>query len=243
MLAPEAKLHVSSSSETAIIGRHTSNWVGVWGESVSSAGVHGKSQSWAGVSGECVSGNGVYGRSEVWAGVYGEAVSASGWGGFFRNLAGGTALHVDGKAVVKTLQILGGADLAERFATAEQAEPGTVMVIDAEAPGRMRVSREAYCKRVAGVVSGAESLPAGVVLGVGEASADELAIALTGRVWVKCDAGAGAIRPGDLLTTSVRPGHAMAAVDPARSSGAILGKAMTSLEAGTGMVLVLVSLQ
>jgi hypothetical protein len=35
----------------------------------------------------------------------------------------------------------------------------------------------------------------------------------------------------------------MAAVDPARSSGAILGKAMTSLEAGTGMVLVLVSLQ
>jgi hypothetical protein len=35
----------------------------------------------------------------------------------------------------------------------------------------------------------------------------------------------------------------MAAIDATRAAGAILGKAMTSLEAGTGMVLVLVSLQ
>jgi len=264
VLNGEGKLHATSSTEPAVFGRHTSNWVGVWGESVSSSGVHGESQSWVGTSGKSVTGTGVHGQSQQWvgvygesqanaagvwgksatsAGVYGEAVSASGWGGYFRNLAGGTALHVDGKAAVKTLQILGGADLAERFATIEKAEPGTVMVIDPEAPGRMRVSREAYCNRVAGVVSGAESLPAGVVLGVGEPGADELPIALTGRVWVKCDAGSAPIRPGDLLTTSVRPGHAMAAVDPARSSGAILGKAMTALEAGTGMVLVLVSLQ
>jgi len=260
----DGKLSVTSSTEAAIVGKHTSNWVGVWGESQSSSGVHGQSQTWVGVSGQSANSTGVQGLSQTWAGVYGEsqgnaagvwgksaanagvygeAASASGWGGFFRNLAGGTALYVDGKAAVKTLQILGGADLAERFTTMEKAEPGTVMVIDPEAPGRMRISREPYCKRVAGVVSGAESLAAGVVLGDGEASADELPIALTGRVWVKCDAGAEAIRAGDLLTTSGRPGHAMAAADPARSSGAILGKAMTSLEAGTGMVLVLVSLQ
>ena len=36
---------------------------------------------------------------------------------------------------------------------------------------------------------------------------------------------------------------AMKAADPERAHGAILGKAMSSLEAGTGLVLVLVSLQ
>jgi hypothetical protein len=35
----------------------------------------------------------------------------------------------------------------------------------------------------------------------------------------------------------------MVATDRERSGGAILGKAMTALETGTGMVLVLVSLQ
>jgi hypothetical protein len=35
----------------------------------------------------------------------------------------------------------------------------------------------------------------------------------------------------------------MKASDPSRATGAILGKAMTSLEGGRGLVLVLVSLQ
>jgi hypothetical protein len=62
-------------------------------------------------------------------------------------------------------------------------------------------------------------------------------------VWVRCDATHGAIHPGDLLTTSDRAGYAMPASDHERATGAILGKAMTSLERGTGLVLVLVSLQ
>ena len=37
------------------------------------------------------------------------------------------------------------------------------------------------------------------------------------------------IQPGDLLTTSSRPGYAMKAADPAQAWGAILGKAMTAL--------------
>jgi hypothetical protein len=53
----------------------------------------------------------------------------------------------------------------------------------------------------------------------------------------------GRIRPGDLLTTSDHAGLAMRAGDPARANGAILGKAMSSLDAGTGLVLVLVNLQ
>jgi hypothetical protein len=62
-------------------------------------------------------------------------------------------------------------------------------------------------------------------------------------VYVNADAGFGPITPGDLLTTSDTPGHAMKVADPGRAQGAILGKAMTALTEGRGMVLVLVSLQ
>jgi hypothetical protein len=49
--------------------------------------------------------------------------------------------------------------------------------------------------------------------------------------------------PGDLLTTSEPPGHALKASDRERSHGALIGKAMTGLSAGRGLVLVLVNLQ
>ena len=39
------------------------------------------------------------------------------------------------------------------------------------------------------------------------------------------------------------PGHAMKVSDTAKAHGAILGKAMTTLEDGRGLVLVLVTLQ
>jgi hypothetical protein len=68
-------------------------------------------------------------------------------------------------------------------------------------------------------------------------------VALTGRVYVQADTSNGAIHPGDLLTTSAIPGRAMRVTDHPRAQGAILGKAMTSLESGEGMVLVLVTLQ
>ena len=57
------------------------------------------------------------------------------------------------------------------------------------------------------------------------------------------DASNGAIQPGDLLTTSGVPGRAMKVTDHAKAAGAILGKAMTGLGDGQGMVLVLVTLQ
>jgi hypothetical protein len=60
---------------------------------------------------------------------------------------------------------------------------------------------------------------------------------------VKVDASHGAICPGDLLTTSERPGHAMKVGESGRAQGAILGKAMTALKDGQGLVLVLVTLQ
>jgi hypothetical protein len=207
---------------------------GVWGLSANSLGVVGDNQShgnsgWLG------------GLNE---GVYGQATTTSSYGGHFTNTASnGVALRVDGLGQVKTLQILGGADLAERFEVPAGTEPGTVVAIDPACAGRLVIARGAYCHSVAGVVSGAHGLSAGVELGRGEPNEGTAPIALSGRVWVRCDARAGAIHPGDLLTTADRAGYAMRASDPRRATGAILGKAMSSLEAGTGSVLVLVSLQ
>ncbi len=118
------------------------------------------------------------------------------------------------------------------------------MEIDAEHPGKLRVSRQAYSARVAGVVSGAGDIPVGAVLGNLPGHEDAPAIALSGRVWVRCDAGDTAIAPGDMLTTSATPGHAMKAADRERAYGTILGKSMTALAQGErGLVLVLVNLQ
>ena len=53
----------------------------------------------------------------------------------------------------------------------------------------------------------------------------------------------GAVEPGDMLTTSSTAGHGMKVSDAVQATGAIIGKAMTSLAKGKGLVLVLVNLQ
>jgi hypothetical protein len=163
----------------------------------------------------------------------------------FWNSAAGDIMSIrgDGTVAVKVLEITG-ADLAEKFPTSEALEPGTVVEIDPDNPGQLRKARGAYNKRVAGVVAGANGLSKGIVLGNLEGSENHTPIAMSGRVWVYADATHEAIEPGDLLTTSDMPGHAMKASDPTRAHGAVIGKAMTRLEKGkTGMVLVLVNLQ
>ena len=217
--------------------------MGVYAGSSDERGVWGVSGTGYGVAGNCTqSGNyAVLGSPTEGLGAWSANVA---WpAGRFNAPTGGVAIEANGLAKVKTLQILGGADLAERFDVVGQPEPGTVLRIDESRTGALRVCDEAYSARVAGVVSGANDLAAGIELGKGEAGAHTVAVALTGRVWVKCDASAGAIHAGDLLTTAARAGYAMRVADRDRAQGAILGKAMTSLETGSGLVLVLVSLQ
>jgi len=148
------------------------------------------------------------------------------------------------KVSVKVLEITGGADLAEPFQMSEgKLAPGSVVVIDEDNPGHLKLAAQAYDQRVAGIISGANGVNPGIALqqqGVLEGGQN---VALTGRVYVRADADAGVIKPGDLLTTSDRPGHAMRATEPGRAQGAILGKAMTGLKSGQGLVLVLVTLQ
>jgi hypothetical protein len=153
----------------------------------------------------------------------------------------------DGWTKVSVLEITGGADLSEQFDVASEdanVEPGMVVSIDAENPGKLVVADRPYDYTVAGVVSGAGGVKPGMLMGQqGSIANGKHPIALTGRVWTRCDASNGAIKPGDLLTTSSVPGHAMKVTDRTRAQGAMIGKAMTSLSEGKGLVLVLVSLQ
>ena len=141
------------------------------------------------------------------------------------------------------LELGEGLDYAEGFDLSEETsiEPGTVLIIDPENPGKLAVSTTAYDSKVAGIVAGAKGLGSGVRLGSDDFDSD---VALAGRVYCNVDASEMDIKPGDLLTTSLIPGYAMKATDYQRAQGAILGKAMESLEKGQqGKILVLVTLQ
>lgn len=135
------------------------------------------------------------------------------------------------------------ADCAEDFdvCETEHTEPGMVMVLGEE--GKLERSHTAYDKRVAGVVSGAGDYKPGIVLDRQESGGARTPIALLGKVFCKVDAEYGAIEVGDLLTTSPTPGHAMKAADPARSPGAVIGKALRGLESGQGLIPLLIALQ
>ena len=171
------------------------------------------------------------------------------------NSAGSQTITLDasdasgnGKITTQVLQITGGSDLSEQFdinAATGVLQPGLIVSIDPAHPGELALSREAFDKKVAGVISGAGGVKTGMLMGQAGTKADgKHAVALTGRVycWVDADAG-GAVTPGDLITTSATPGHGMKAGSDARASGALIGKAMSSLASGKGLVLVLVSLQ
>jgi hypothetical protein len=155
-------------------------------------------------------------------------------------------LHVNGRTKTKILEITGGSDLAEGFdiSDSEILLPGTVVSIDPENAGKLRISSSQYDKTVAGIISGAGNVNTGMLMGQENSIADgRHPVALTGRVYCRVDAGYGAIKPGDLLTTSDTPGVAMKVSDHENAAGSIIGKAMTSLDEGEGLVLVLVSLQ
>jgi hypothetical protein len=159
-------------------------------------------------------------------------------------VSGGGGGYFAGDLSVRTLTIRGGADLAEPFQVSENEIPkGSVVIIDAEHPGKLKLSTEPYDTRVAGVISGAGGVQPGIQMSQKGTLEGTENVALSGRVYVLADASDGAIKPGDLLTTSATPGQAMKVTDHARAQGAILGKAMSALPEGKGMVLVLVSLQ
>ncbi len=155
-------------------------------------------------------------------------------------------LEVSGSIKGTVLKLTGGSDIAEPFDVKGPAGivEGMVLAIDPSAPGNLKVADRAYDRCVAGIVSGAGDVqPALLMSQAGTLANGKYPIALSGRVYCLADASNGPIEPGDLLTTSATPGHAMRVTDRGRAQGAVLGKAMTPLREGRGLVLVLVSLQ
>jgi hypothetical protein len=199
-------------------------------------------------------GYGVYGHATNTGdyknyGGYFIADSERGCGVYAKGGAEGYAAEFDGIVSTKILEITGGADLSERFEIRSKLPdatptPGMVVSIDPANPGGLIVSDNAYDRKVAGIISGAGGVQTGMMMGQKGSKADgKRPVALTGRVYCLADTSNGSIEPGDLLTTSQTPGHAMKVTDFVKCQGATIGKAMTGLERDKGLVLVLITLQ
>jgi hypothetical protein len=153
------------------------------------------------------------------------------------------ALEVNG--AIKATSVVGAVyqDLAEWVPATSDMAPGTVVILNTDRNNEVMPSSSAYDTAVAGVVSAQP----GLLLGV-EAATKEM-IATTGRVKVHVTAANGAIRVGDLLVTSDKPGVAMRSqpLDLAGTKihrpGTLIGKALEPLAEGDGDILVLLSMQ
>jgi hypothetical protein len=250
-----------SQSDKGVVGV-SANGRGVYGDSVSGQGVWGYSQSDSGVVGQSTKGRGVYGESGQGQGLWGHSqsdngvvgVSETGVGLFGKG--GRAAGHFEGNIevtgdveVTGNIEVITGdirltaADCAEDFTISAGMviEPGLVMVLTEE--GTLSASREAYDKRVVGVISGAGDYKPGIVLDRTQSEDNRQPIALLGKVFCKIDARYGPIEVGDLLTTSPTYGHAMKAADPSRAFGAVIGKALRSFKEGRGLIPILIALQ
>ena len=159
--------------------------------------------------------------------------------------SGGAIIFSDGTTQSTAYSgVVCGGDYAESIDVTgdrKHYQPGDVLVIDPNAPGKFLKSVEPYSTAVLGVYS---TKPG--VLGRRQTtpkSPDEVPMAMVGIVPTKVSAENGAIRPGDLLVTSSKLGYAMKGTDRSKMLGAVIGKALGNLQTGTGVIEVGVTLQ
>lgn len=232
---------------------------GVSGQSLQGTGVYGNSTSGRGVEGWSQTNYGVTGDSQSFPGVRGSSQTGRGVEGWSTNSTGvyaisihGIGMHAKGPRLAGLfegdIEVTGdirltNADCAEDFDIAEgiPVEPGSVMVMGEE--GKLNICGKPYDTRVVGVVSGAGDYKPGIVLDKQVAGGNRQPIGLLGKVFCKVHANYGSIRAGDLLTTSLTPGHAMRISDPLRAFGSVIGKALKNFTEGQGMIPVLITLQ
>jgi hypothetical protein len=159
-------------------------------------------------------------------------------------------------------------DLAEYIYDSEgNTVAGDVVVADPDKPESVVLSSTRFQTSVLGVISTAPHMIMGTEIVLDEETGESIPgvsatrLALTGRVPVKITEENGPISPGDLLTTSSTPGHAMKwslmdvskardfeelksmLAENERRRNAVIGKAVSSSASGTGTVMVLISLQ
>jgi hypothetical protein len=143
----------------------------------------------------------------------------------------------------------GGADFAEMMAAEPGLEPGDVLAIGSD--GRLERSTSPYQRALAGVYSTKPGLVGGAADGA--STEGKVPLAVAGIVPVKVTAEGGPIVPGDALTSSSTPGHAMKAAEVRVGgiaffpSGVVIGKALeafdSATDAGVGIIRALVVLQ
>jgi len=161
------------------------------------------------------------------------------------NGSGGSLTFQDGttQSTAWTGTVCGGdyAESVDVTGDRRKYEPGDVLVIDPDAPGKFLKSAEPYSTLVAGVystkpgtVGRRQSTPK---------SDDEVPMAMIGIVPTKVSAENGPIKRGDLLVTSSTLGYAMKGTERGRLVGAVIGKALGSINDGTGVIETLVTLQ
>ncbi len=149
-------------------------------------------------------------------------------------------MNVNGGGSVNCLTIKGGCDWYEEAKAVETIEPGQVVTIDAGGSmNTVKRSTVAYDRLVTGVVSGAGGINPGIGLQQAGMLEGNTKIAMGGKVKVYVT---GRVAPGDLLTSSARPGYAMAVKNRRKAFGAVLGKAL-SLPDKDGLVLMQVMMQ
>jgi hypothetical protein len=160
----------------------------------------------------------------------------------------GAGIYFPGNPNPQTIPWVGttcGQDYAESVAVSGDRthyEPGDVLVIDPNHPKTFLKSAERYSAMVAGVYSTKPGIlsthdPKGMP------DPNDVPMAMVGIVPTKVTTENGSIKIGDLLVTSSRYGYAMKGTDRGAMLGAVVGKAMGPLDAGTGVIEVLVTLQ
>ena len=197
-------------------------------------------------------------------GLIGETNSPDGWPAYFVNRANGNIMAgsvntVSGGPDVRVFRVDGtgrvfadggfqpsGADFAESMAVAgDRAKytAGDLLAIDPTASRHVALAQKPYSTLVAGIYSTKPGL-VGTTRTVDEsAPQNEIPLAVVGIVPCKVTTENGPIQIGDLLVTSSTLGHAMKGTDRSKMLGAVVGKALEPLEAGKGVIQVLVTLQ
>jgi hypothetical protein len=224
-----------------------SDGVGVYGqtEAPKGTGVYGLANSasgnTAGLYGVVISNTGVGAQLDVTTGAN-LIVGRSGTSPTYNNV-----FRVDstGKGFFNGGTQNSGADFAESvdvLGGASQYQPGDVMMVDETGVRRFARTTESYSTKIAGIYSTKPGVLGTTHMDGDPRLANEVPLAIVGIVPCKVSAENGPIKAGDLLVSASKPGYAMKGTDRQKMLGAVVGKALGSLDKDTGVIEVLVSL-
>jgi hypothetical protein len=141
--------------------------------------------------------------------------------------------------------VLSGGDYAESVEVRgdiRKFEAGDLLMIDTQHAGGFLKAAQPYST----LISGVYATKPGVVgrrQPKDKPKDDEVPMAMVGIVPTKVSAENGAVHIGDLLVSASTPGYAMKGTDRERLTGAVIGKALGTVESDKGVIEVLISLQ